>query len=269
MKRTIFIAALLLMSSALCWVLIRDILVPPALERAAYRGDLPRLTQRLQRGDDPNRLTSNFPRKLSNLTPLKWAILGKQPESIHLLLHHGALLEDQSRNLLLIALHYSCSECAREILAYGADPNEAGPGTGPFELALIRGQWRFALELIRAGADLWTGDHKNPGAVDMIVGSLSVEELSAEDFHELVQALLDRGVSPDVEVFAASPYRGTLFMYAAQWAAPETVDLLLRSGAHVDISDAQGRTAFDYANARTDGNADEVTSILAGQVADE
>lgn len=269
MKRTSAIVALLLIAATVIVALIRHIFMLPALERAAYHGDHPRLIHRLERGDDPNRRTSFFPTKLSNMTPLRWAVRGRQPESIRVLLLHGASLESQSWPLLVTAMMFDCPECARAILEHGADPNATSSGTSVLRYALARRQARAALELIRAGADLWTGTQRDPGAVDMIVGSLSVEELADDVFHEIVQALLERGVSPDVEVFAASPHRGTLFMYAAQWAAPETVDLLLRAGAHVDTLDAQERTAFDYANARTDGNAEKVTRMLAGQLTNE
>jgi len=263
MTRAILIAACLLAAGIACGLLIFHIFALPALERAAFYGDYRHLTQRLDRGDDPNRRTSYVPLKLSNMTPLKWAVRGKQPDSIRLLLERGASLENQSWPLLLISVWFDCPECARVLLEHGADPNATSASTSILRKTLDQQNSRLAIELIRAGADVQEGD------LDAIFAYLRIQRFSVDDFYDVVKVLLARGLSPDSEVFSKTASRGTMLMYAAQWASPETVELLLCTGADVGITDAQGRTAFDYAQARTDGSAERVTSLLARQVADE
>ena len=219
---------------------------------------------------------------------LMWAAAQGQGEMVKLLVEHGAdvnargkvhqwprkvTAEHRPKDMnkggftpLLYAARAGCIDCAKNLLAGGADINLADPDrVSPLNLALINFHYDFAAYLIDAGAnvDKWDLYGRTPlyNAVDthtLPVGGRadipSMDKLSGLDVAKL---LLEKGADPNIQLKLRPPYRNVPFdrggdsilsngatplMRAAKASDNEAVKLLISYHAMVDLPNAMGVT---------------------------
>jgi uncharacterized protein len=179
--------------------------------------------------------------------------------------------------LLMWAVHYGSLVQLQQILAGGANPNFDLPNQTMLGEAL---HWRgekdgpdVFRELVRAGADptrhsgnkslMWTASqHGNrQWAIEVLLDVVPKGKLAPDDLttalvntaHDatLVKRLLDAGADVNRRGRAANAFLPgapiSPLMAAAFYGNPECVQLLLAAGADVNLKDAEGHAALDYA----------------------
>lgn len=169
------------------------------------------------------------------MTPLLFAIRDANDDMVHLLLEHGAGIEESSGNHttpLLIALLNGRVGLATELLAKGANPNAADD---------------YRRAALFAAIDLRNFNHEKYGDLPT----------DGRDPLLLIKALLDKGADPNrltdtVPVHGLMQFDGswvnfdgqTSFVRAALSGDIEVMRLLLEHGADPNIPTAQGSTAL-------------------------
>jgi len=221
-------------------------------------------------------------------TALMWAAAEAQPAMVKLLLAHGAQVDARSQvnhwerqvtveprmqarpaggfTPLLYAARRGCVECARLLLAAGADVNLTDPdGVSPLLLATLNFNFDTAALLISRHAnvdqwDLW-GRSALYAAVDLdtlpVGGRADRPSADHTSSLELIEQLLKAGANPDLQLKLMPPYRSlrddrgadnvlgtgtTPLLRAAKAGDLPAMKLLLKHGARVDLPTATGVT---------------------------
>jgi ankyrin repeat protein len=220
-----------------------------------------------------------------------WAAAQKQPAMIKLLISRGAdvdargavrnwerkvIKEPRPKDMnqggftpLLYAAREGCLECAKKLVAGGADLNLPDPHrVTPFVMALLNLHFDLAAYLIEAGADVnkWDLYGRSPLYMAADTSTLPVmgngamvvlpspDKLTALDVAEM---LLAKGAEPNIQLKRRPPYRNvpqdrggdailsmgaTPLLRAARAGDAPFVKLLLEHGALVDLPSNQGVT---------------------------
>lgn len=243
----------------------------------------------LERGANPN-----AHEEWGGQTALMWAASERQPAMIRVLIEHGAAVDQFGREHvwerkvtaeprikmlqkggftpLLYAAREGCGECARELVAGGADIDLSDPdGMTPLVLALYNRNFDTAGTLIELGADVNQWDWWGRGPLYMAIelnqvpasryGDLpSSDTLSGLD---VARMLLERGARVNMRLRNQPPLRNdpgdrgfvdgtpdamvintgaTALHPAAKASDDAAVKLLLEHGADVSIANVFGIT---------------------------
>ena len=224
-------------------------------------------------------------------TALMWAAAQSQPEMVKFLSSKGAdlnargvirqwerkvITEPRPKDMnkggftpLLYAAREGCVECARHLVAAGADRDLEDPERiTPLNMALLNLHFEFAAFMIKAGADVdkWDLFGRSPLYMAADVSSLptkgngamavipSVDSVTALD---VAKMLLDAGANPNLQLKRRPPYRdvpqdrggdtilaqgATPLLRAARAGDAPLVDLLLKHKALVDLPSKEGVT---------------------------
>ena len=224
-------------------------------------------------------------------TALMWAAAQSQAEMVKLLASKGAdlnargvirqwerkvITEPRPKDMnkggftpLLYAAREGCVECARHLVAAGADRDLEDPERiTPLNMALLNLHFEFAALMIKAGADVdkWDLFGRSPLYMAADVSSLptkgngamavipSVDSVTALD---VAKMLLDAGANPNLQLKRRPPYRdvpqdrggdtilaqgATPLLRAARAGDAPLVDLLLKHKALVDLPSKEGVT---------------------------
>jgi ankyrin repeat protein len=170
---------------------------------------------------------------------------------------------------LLYAAREGCVECARHLIAAGADPDLEDPERiTPLNMALLNLHFEFAAYMIEAGADLdkWDLFGRSPVYMAADVSTLPVKGngamavLPSEDSLtalDVARLLLEAGANPNLQLKRRPPYRdvpqdrggdtilaqgATALLRAARAGDAPFVELLLASKALVDLPSKEGVT---------------------------
>ena len=222
---------------------------------------------------------------------LMWAAAQSQAEMVKFLASKGAevnargvirqwerkvLTEPRPKDLnqggftpLLYAAREGCVECAKHLLAAGADPNLQDPHlVSPLNMALLNLHFEFAAFMVKAGADVnrWDFYGRSPIYMAADVSTLPVKGngamavLPSEDSVtalDVARLLLDAGADPNIRLKRRPPYRdvpqdrsgdtilmqgATALLRAARAGDAPFVELLLKHGAGVELPSPAGVT---------------------------
>ncbi len=170
---------------------------------------------------------------------------------------------------LLYAAREGCVECARHLLAAGADPNLEDPERiAPLNMALLNLHFDFAAAMIAAGADVnrWDLYGRSPLYMAADVSTLPVKGngamavIPSEDVLtalDVARLLLAAGANPNLQLKRRPPYRdvpqdrggdsilaqgATPLLRAARAGEATFVELLLAHKALVDLPSKEGVT---------------------------
>ena len=224
-------------------------------------------------------------------TAVMWAAAQSQVEMVKLLAASGAdlnargvirqwerkvITEPRPKDMnkggftaVLYAAREGCADCARELVAAGADPDLEDPERiTPLNMALLNLHFETAAALIKAGADInkWdlfgrspiymaadvsTLPTKGNGAMAVIPSEDSVTAL------DIGRMLLESGANPNLQLKRRPPYRdvpqdrggdtilaqgATPLLRAARAGDAPFVALLLKHNALVDLPSKEGVT---------------------------
>jgi ankyrin repeat protein len=221
-------------------------------------------------------------------TALMWAAAEAQPEMVRLLLKHHANVNERSdltnfeRQVtseprmqarpsggftpLLYAARKGCLDCARYLVAAGADINLPDPdGVSPLLLATLNFNFDVAAFLVKKGADVdkWDTWGRSPlyEAIDLntlpVGGRADRPSTSTTTALQLAAMLLEAGANPNLQLKLFPPYRSlrddrgadsllsvgtTPLLRAAKAGDVEAVRLLLAHGANPTLPTATGIT---------------------------
>jgi ankyrin repeat protein len=222
---------------------------------------------------------------------LMWAAAQGQPQMVKLLAEHGGdvnargvirqwerkvITEPRPKDLskggftpLLYAAREGCVECARHLIAAGADPDLEDPERiTPLNMALLNLHFEFAAYMIKAGADVdkWDLFGRSPVYMAADVSTLPVKGngamavLPSEDSVTalgVARLLLEAGANPNLRLKRRPPYRdvpqdrggdsilaqgATPLLRAARAGDAPFVELLLKHKAIVDLPSKEGVT---------------------------
>jgi ankyrin repeat protein len=219
---------------------------------------------------------------------LMWAAAQSQPEMVKFLITKGAevdargLFREWQRKVtseprpkdmnkggftpLLYAAREGCIECAKHLLAAGADPDLGDPeNVTPLILALENLHFDFAIYMISAGANIDKFDFRGRTPVYTATDFSSLPTSAHGDIPsadaatgaDVVKMLLEAGANPNIQLKRRHPYRhraldrsadviltvgATPLLRAARACDVEVVRLLLEHGALVDLPTAEGVT---------------------------
>jgi ankyrin repeat protein len=170
---------------------------------------------------------------------------------------------------LLYAAREGCVECARYLIAAGADPNLEDPERiTPLNMALLNLHFEFAAFMVNAGADVdkWDLFGRSPLYMAADVSTLptkgngAMAVLPSEDSItalDVARLLLQKGANPNLQLKRRPPYRdvpqdrggdtilaqgATPLLRAARAGDAPLVELLLKNGALVDLPSKEGVT---------------------------
>ena len=221
-------------------------------------------------------------------TALMWAAAQNQPAMVDLLVANGADVDARSavndwprqvtgepRRMyrpfggltpLLFAAREGCLECARSLLAAGANVNLTDPkGVTPLFLAIDNFHFDTAKLLIEAGANPnkwdWWGRTPLYSAVDVNTmphgGRADRRSVDATTSTEIIEMLLEAGAWPNVQLKLLPPYRHigddrgcdimlvtgtTPLLRAAKTFDTAAIELLIDHDANVDLPNDGGIT---------------------------
>src|SRR5687767_7011070 len=224
-------------------------------------------------------------------TALMWAAAQGQAEMVKFLASNGADLnargvvrqwerkviteprpKDMSKGgftALLYAAREGCVECARHLVAAGADKDLEDPERiTPLNMALLNLHFEFAAYMITAGADVdkWDLFGRSPLYMAADVSTLPVKGngamavLPSEDAVtplDVARLLLEAGANPNLQLNRRPPYRdvpqdrggdailaqgATALLRAARAGDAPFVELLLKHRALVDLPSKEGVT---------------------------
>ena len=221
-------------------------------------------------------------------TALMWATAESQPAMVKTLLAHGAdanarsTVYDWERRVtaeprmksmpsggftpLLYAAREGCLECARELVAAGAQLNMTDPdGITPLLSALLNAHFDTAKYLLGAGANPhkwdWWGRTPLYAAVDYNTvphgGRPDRPSLDETTSLQIIEMLLDAGVNVNAQLKLFPPYRSlrmdrgadaiidigtTPLLRAARAGDIDAIKVLLKHGALVDLPQISGAT---------------------------
>jgi uncharacterized protein len=246
-RKSLIIVAVCLAIFGGCWILLR----PYQLHWAAYDGNLERMRVLLGRGADPNREVFRMDVGYGpGRNPLAYAIEGRQPEAIRLLIAAGADPNHRTGMRLPLVNAFFDADMARALLEGGADPHALDLDGSP--MMFVAANCDFILLLMEFGVD--------PGITDPWgnVGLGQAVHACRDRFPELVAAMIARGA----DLNTVTREGAGLLMFAARSKHPDLVQTLLDAGADLLRKDAQGRRAIDYAREREDEYRDEVIELL-------
>ena len=256
------------------------------LMAVARSGKVEAATRLLEAGAD-----INAKEEWGGQTALMWAAAQSQAEMVKLLASKGAdlnargvirqwerkvITEPRPKDMnkggftpLIYAAREGCVECARHLMAAGADPDLEDPERiTPLNMALLNLHFEFAAFMITAGADVnkWDLFGRSPLYMAADVSTLptkgngamavipSVDSVSALD---VARMLLDAGANPNLQLKRRPPYRdvpqdrggdtnlaqgATPLLRAARAGDAPFVDLLLKHQALVDLPSKEGVT---------------------------
>ena len=170
---------------------------------------------------------------------------------------------------LLYAAREGCVECARHLIAAGADPDLEDPERiTPLNMALLNLHFEFAAFMIKAGADVnkWDLFGRSPIYMAADVSTLPVKGngamavIPSEDSTtalDVARMLLEAGADPNIRLKRRPPYRdvpqdrggdailmqgATALLRAARAGDAPFVELLLKHKALVDLPSKEGVT---------------------------
>jgi ankyrin repeat protein len=221
-------------------------------------------------------------------TALMWAAAQSQAAMVELLIEHGAHVDARSavnhwarqvtaepRRMyrpfggltpLLFAAREGCLECARALVAGGADIDLTDPkGVTPLFLAIDNFHFDTAKYLLEAGANPnkwdWWGRTPLYSAVDVNTmphgGRPDRRSLDTTTSLEIIEQLLDAGAWPNVQLKLLAPFRHigddrgcdsmlvagvTPLLRAAKTFDTAALKLLIAHGANVDLPNDGGIT---------------------------
>jgi ankyrin repeat protein len=222
---------------------------------------------------------------------LMWAAAQRQAEMVRFLASRGAdvnargvirqwerkvITEPRPKDMnkggftpLLYAAREGCVECARHLIAAGADPDLEDPDrVTPLNMALLNLHFEFAAFLIKAGADVnkWDLFGRSPLYMAADVSTLPVKGngamavIPSEDSTtalDVARRLLEAGANPNLQLKRRPPYRdvpqdrggdtilaqgATPLLRAARAGDASFVELLLKHKALVDLPSKEGVT---------------------------
>jgi ankyrin repeat protein len=257
-----------------------------ALMAVARSGRIDAAKRLLEAGADVN-AKENF----GGQSALMWAAAQGQAEMVKLLAASGAdvnargvvrqwerkvITEPRPKDMnkggftpLLYAAREGCVECAKHLIAAGADPDLEDPERiTPLNLALMNLHFEFAAFMVRAGADVdkWDLFGRSPLYMAADVSTLPVKGngamavLPSEDSVtalDVARMLLEKGANPNLQLKRRPPYRdvpqdrggdtilaqgATPLLRAARAGDAPFVELLLAHGALVDLPSKEGVT---------------------------
>ncbi len=224
-------------------------------------------------------------------TALMWAAAQRQPEMVKFLASKGADLnargvvrqwerkvikeprpKDMSKGgftPLLYAAREGCVDCARHLIAAGADPDLEDPERiTPLNMALLNLHFELATFMVQAGADLdkWDLFGRSPVYMAADVSTLPVKgngamavipSLDSVTALDVARMMLEKGANPNIRLKRRPPYRdvpqdrggdsilsqgATPLLRAARAGDAPMVALLLKHGALVDLPSKEGVT---------------------------
>src|SRR5687768_8189198 len=170
---------------------------------------------------------------------------------------------------LLYAAREGCIECARHLIAAGADPDLEDPERiTPLNMALLNLHFEFAAFMIKAGADVnkWDLFGRSPiyMAADVstlpLKGNGAMAVIPSEDSTtalDVARMLLEAGADPNIRLKRRPPYRdvpqdrggdailmqgATALLRASRAGDAPFVELLLKHKALVDLPSKEGVT---------------------------
>jgi len=257
-----------------------------ALMAVARAGKVEAASRLLEAGAD-----INARERFGGQSALMWAAAQSQPEMVRFLASKGAdlnargvirqwerkvITEPRPKDMnkggftpLLYAAREGCVECARHLIAAGADKDLEDPERiTPLNMALLNLHFDFAAFMIKAGADVdkWDLFGRSPLYMAADVSTLPVKGngamavIPSQDSvtaRDVARLLLEAGANPNLQLKRRPPYRdvpqdrggdsilaqgATPLLRAARAGDAPFVELLLKHRALVDLPSKEGVT---------------------------
>ncbi|VEN48612.1 unnamed protein product [Callosobruchus maculatus] len=223
-----------------------------ALHLAAFSGCIPGVQFLISQGCDVNALYKFY-------TPLHCAAFGDSPDTLLILLHHGANIQDLTKSshhanesALHCAVRANSTSCVRVLVNEGADVGQLEfSGLSPIHLAADFGYTTCLQCLLES-----KGINVNTKSKDKNQTPLHLA--SMRGYQDCVEFLLSKGANPNLKNHMGQ----TALHLAARAQSYECVHLLLTKGnANPNIEDCDKRTPL-HAAVGTSPRSSDIIEVL-------
>jgi ankyrin repeat protein len=182
---------------------------------------------------------------MDGYTPLMYACLVENIENVKLLVEHHADVNVFGKNrITALYFSYNNADIVDYLIKQGANINaKVASGRTPLMIAVSKGKYPAVQKLLENGADLSLRDETGFSAMHFACGQPYSDDSKISVSPELLELLIKSGANVDITDFIGL----TPLMVATREGLNNLVTILIEQGVNINQQDSHGFTALFFA----------------------